>query len=158
MPYTWTEQPDRVRLRLWPHQSLTARGFVWFIGSTALLLLVPLLAVLGSPVLWVLMVFIVAAVAGIWRAIMVNRSRMEIWEELTLDGDAMHLRHVSRSGQELTWDANPYWVTVHLHPRGKVKNYLTLRGGGREVELGAFLDPDERATLYSELLGRLKTG
>jgi len=52
----------------------------------------------------------------------------------------------------LSWEANPYWVEVKLRPEGgKVENYLTLRGAGREVEIGAFLAPDERQVLRREL-------
>jgi len=55
------------------------------------------------------------------------------------------------------WQANRYWVTVHLHPKGgPVENYITLRGGDREVELGAFLDAEERANLYNELKGAFR--
>ncbi|WP_245008504.1 DUF2244 domain-containing protein [Paracoccus marcusii] len=39
-------------MTLWPHRSLPKRGFVWFIGTTATLLLLPILAVLGTQVLW----------------------------------------------------------------------------------------------------------
>ena len=35
---------------------------------------------------------------------------------------------------------------------GPVDNYLTLKGGGREIELGAFLSPEERADLHDQIL------
>jgi uncharacterized membrane protein len=45
---------------------------------------------------------------------------------------------------------------VALHEEaGPVPNYVTLRGGDREVEIGAFLSADERAALYDELTHRL---
>jgi uncharacterized membrane protein len=34
---------------------------------------------------------------------------------------------------------------------GPVENYLTLRGAGREVEIGRFLTPEERVSLHEEL-------
>jgi uncharacterized membrane protein len=34
---------------------------------------------------------------------------------------------------------------------GPVSNYITLTGNGREVELGSFLDEEERKNLYCEL-------
>ena len=62
-------------------------------------------------------------------------------------------RLVMQSGQDLLeWQANPHWVRVTLHKTGgPVPNYLTLRGNGREVEIGAFLAEEERLTLQHEL-------
>lgn len=151
MPYRWTEDTEPRRLTLWPHQSMTAEGFAWFIGATALMLAMPLFAVLGSPVAWVLLVFFLAAIWAVWRAIMLNRRHRTMHETLTLAPDLVQLDHVPPSGDPLHWEANPYWVTVRLRRDGPVENYLTLSGDGREVELGAFLTPEERQGLYEEL-------
>ncbi len=156
MPYSWTDTPDERSLTLWAHQSLTGRGFTWFIGSTAVMLALPLLAVLGSPVVWVLMAFFVVAIAGIWRAIMANRTHRRVSEELTLTEERVHLRHVPPRGPVLEWEANPHWVSVNLRNDGPVESYLTLVGGGREVEIGRFLTPEEREGLYLDLNRRLR--
>ncbi|NNE81139.1 MAG: DUF2244 domain-containing protein [Silicimonas sp.] len=156
MPYEWTKSADKTSLSLWPHQSMTPEGFVWFIGATALLVSLPLLAVLGSPVVWVLLLFIALAIWGVWRAIMANRTARQIEEQLTLTGQSVVLSHQPPNGPALVWKANPSWVTVHLRPKGPVENYLTLRGGGREVELGAFLTPEERQGLYDDLKSRIR--
>lgn len=158
MPYTWTATATEKRLRLWPHQSMTPKGFVWFVGCTAGMLTLPLLAVLGSAVAWVLLIFFLAVLWGIWRAIMANKAARDIHEELCLTKDKVHLEHVPAKGPSLTWDANPQWVTIHIHKDGPVEDYLTLRGGGREVELGAFLTPEERGALYGELSVKLRAG
>lgn len=156
MPYHWTDTSQEKTLTLWPHQSLTPHGFSWFIGATALMLALPLLAVLGSPVAWVLMAFFLAAIWGVWRAIMANRAHRSLREELTLTPETVSLQHVPYQGPVLEWQANPHWVTVAIRRDGPVENYLTLRGGGREVELGRFLTPEEREGLYRELLGLLR--
>lgn len=156
MPYRWTDTASEKTLTLWPHQSLTGRGFSWFIGSTAVMLSLPLLAVLGSPVVWVLMVFFLAAIAGVWRAIMLNRQHRLIHEELRLTDERVHLSHTPHRGPVLEWEANPHWVTVNLRSDGPVDSYLTLRGGGREVEIGKFLTPEEREGLFEELNHRLR--
>ena len=157
MPYHWTETPTQKSLKLWPHQSLTDRGFSWFIGVTAAMLALPLLAVLGSPVAWVLLVFFVLALVGVWQAIQSNRRARSLHEELVLADETLRLQHVPPSGQVLEWEENPYWVSVHLRDDGPVEEYLTLRGIGREVEIGRFLTPGERKDLHAELNAKLRS-
>lgn len=41
---------------------------------------------------------------------------------------------------------------MRIYPEGgPVPQYLTLKGGGREVEIGAFLSPEEREALYPDI-------
>ncbi|NUB43881.1 DUF2244 domain-containing protein [Fertoebacter nigrum] len=158
MPYEWLPAtPTETRLHLWPYRSLPKTGFVWFIGGTATLLLVPLLAVLGSPVLWGLLPFLLLALAAVWFAL--NRSYRdgEIVEHLTLTPDRITLTRHGPRGRRQDWQANPYWVRLDLHRTGgPVPNYLTLQGGDRQVELGAFLAEDERLALLGELNAALR--
>jgi uncharacterized membrane protein len=155
MPYRWTVHADHTTLTLWPHQSLTGAGFSIFIGSTAAMLTLPLLAVLGTPIVWVLLAFFALPVWGVWRAIMANRRSRMVEEEITLKPGQIRLVHRPAGGEQKTWEANPQWVVVHLRRDGPVENYLTLTGGKREVELGAFLTPEERIELKEDLERRL---
>jgi uncharacterized membrane protein len=155
MPYRWTHEDGEDRLTLWPHQSMTAEGFAVFIGATAAMLTLPLLAVLGTPIVWVLMAFFALPLWGVWRAIMSNRRARRIEEEMTLAPGEVRLVHRPADGAEKTWAANSHWVVVHLRRDGPVENYLTLTGGTREVELGAFLTPEERLALKDDLERRL---
>lgn len=161
MPYEWTpERPQdaaRWRLSLWPYRSLLRKDFVLFIGGTAALVSLPLLTLLGQAVLWGLLPFFGLMLAGIWYALHVSYRRGEILEELTVDEAHAHLTRHNPKGDVQEWEANRYWVTVHLHPKGgPVENYLTLRGGDREVEIGAFLDAEERLALYDDLKRALR--
>jgi uncharacterized membrane protein len=158
MPYQWlsadtTATEDRVlRMVLWPHRSLPRRGFVWFIGATAALIALPLLAVIGSPVLWGLLPFLALAVAGVWWALQRSYRDGEIVEQLTLTPDLVTLTRQGPRKAHAHWQANPHWVRVELHETGgPVPNYLTLRGGPRHVEIGAFLSEEERISLSDEL-------
>lgn len=157
MPYEWLPRQDgEDRLHLWPHRSLTRRGFVWFVGATALLIAVPLFGTLGSPVLWALLPFLLGTIWAIWFALRKNGRDREIVEDLRLSADRIALVRYGPNGRRQAWEANPYWVRVTLHETGgPVPNYLTLKGEGREVELGAFLSEDERQALHGELLRRL---
>lgn len=158
MPYEWLPPtPDAPeRLHLWPYRSLPRKGFVWFIAGTCALILVPMLSVLGSPVLWGILPFFVLAVWGLWAAISRSYRDAEIVEDLVLTRDRLSLTRHGPRGARKDWEANPYWVTLHLHGKGgPVPNYLTLKGNGREVELGAFLSEEERLTLRDDLQTRL---
>lgn len=167
MPYEWVTDrkaaPDSTgaafplaELHLWPYRSLPKRGFVTFIGITCGLIGLPMIAILGSPVLWGVLPFFVIAVGAVWMAI--NRSYRDgnIIEELRLWPDRMVLtRHAPRRALQ-EWEANPHWVRLAIHPEGgPVAHYVTLSGAGREVEIGAFLSEDERKQLYAELSDRL---
>lgn len=158
MPYEWTAPTEGTpsRLQLWPYRSLPRRGFVGFFAITVAFVALPLLSVLGSPVLWFILIFIVLALSGMWMALNRSYRDAEIIENLTLDRDQLTLTRHGPRGRRQDWQANPYWVQIRLHETGgPVPNYLTLKGDGREVELGAFLSEDERLTLKDDLQRRL---
>ena len=140
------------QLRLWPHRSLPPQGFVVFFAITALLVAVPLLAVIGSPVLWALLPFVVATFAAMWWGLKRSWADGAVVEELRLWPARVTLSRRGPRGRVAQWEANPHWVEVRLHPKGgPVADYVTLRGAGREVEIGAFLSEEERRALYGEL-------
>lgn len=142
----------RLRLTLTPHKSLTPEGFVWFIGATAALIVIPLLSILGNPVFWFLLPFILGAIWAIWAALKRSWRDRDVIERLTVWDDLVRLERHEPRHPPRTWEANPYWVRTALHPRGgPVPQYLTLQGGDREVELGAFLTPPERVGLKDTL-------
>ena len=161
MPYEWTPPPaqasDERRLALWPYRSLLRRHFVIFIGATAALAALPLLAVLGTLVLWALLPFLLLTLWGIWFALSQSYKSGELLEELELGQNTARLTRHTPGKARQDWQANRYWITVQLYPTtGPVENYVTLRGGNREVEIGAFLDPEERLALYDELKTALR--
>lgn len=163
MPYEWldTQSEDGRRakeLHLWPYRSLPKKGFVWFVGGTIVTISVPLFAVIGTAVLWGLLPFLALAVWALWAAL--NRSYRdgEILEELVIQSETVNLTRHDPNGRKRDWEANPYWIRVEMHPKGgPVENYLTLNGGARVVEIGAFLTPPERQQLYGELIDAIKS-
>lgn len=151
MPYRWTDDSHR-ELHLWPRKSLRPEGFVFLISITGLLFLLPLFAVLGTAVLLGLLPFILAVLAGLWWAIRRNNRDRDIVEILSLTPKCLRLIHRDGAGQDRTWEANPYWVRVNCEIRcGPAENYLTLEGGPRPVEIGAFLSDEERLSLKDDL-------
>jgi uncharacterized membrane protein len=148
----------RLHLVLTPYKSLTPEGFVWFIGITAALISVPLLSIIGTSVFWALLPFLVAAVWGVWAALKRSWRDMELYEDVMVWDDLIRIERHDPRRKPRDWEANPYWVRPTLHANGgPVPNYLTLRGGAREVELGAFLTPLERVELKGLLDRTLRT-
>jgi uncharacterized membrane protein len=110
------------------------------------------LTLLGSPVLWGLLPFALLAVWGIFHALRRNQKSREIVEELTLDAQEARLTRTDPSGAVQAWDCNRYWTKITKYDEGgPIPQYVTLKGKGREVEIGAFLSEEERIELYDEL-------
>jgi uncharacterized membrane protein len=159
MPYKWTTAPNTTRqeMRLWPHQSLPARGFAAFILATFTMILIPSLTLLGSVLLWGILPFALMAVAGVYFALQYNHKTRQITEVLTLDTNTARLTHTTHKGEVKEWECNRYWTKVTKYETdGPVPQYVTLRGEGREVEIGAFLSEEERIALFEDLERSLK--
>lgn len=155
MPYDWTKPPtpDAGELHLWPHQSLTPQGYAGFLAVTAVLIALPLLVLLGSVLLWGLLPFLALALFGMKFALDRNRAQSQVLEVLTLGPEEATLIRRDGRGEQL-WSCNRYWAKVTLYRHdGPVPNYVTLKGAGREVEIGAFLSEDERKALFDDLKG-----
>ncbi|MEF9605563.1 DUF2244 domain-containing protein [Paracoccus sp. PXZ] len=141
------------RLEVWPHRALPRRGFVWVIGLTAGFLALPLVAVVGTAVLWGLLPFAALAIWGLWVAI--RHSYRVPQEVMLLSREQLELVRSDPGRADRIWQTNPYWVRAVLRANGPVEDYLVLTDGRREVELGAFLSPEERVALRDELTRRL---
>lgn len=139
------------RATLWPHRSLPRKGFAFFILATYAMFLVPLFAVIGTKVMWGLLPFLLGALALIWYFLHRSYRSGELTEVLSIWSDKVELVRTNPDGSVQDWEANPHWVKVSLHPNGPVENYVTMRGNGREVEIGAFLSPEERLQLHDRL-------
>lgn len=143
--------PPVYEVTLWPNRSLTPEGFRWLILGAALAFAVPLLAFLGTAALWVMLPIAAGHVALLWWFVRRNTRDGRLTETLRLWPDLVTVERREPSGRVLNWAANPYWVRVALDPDARIENYLTLEGGGRRIELGAFLSPSERAALRADL-------
>lgn len=145
-------QPPALHVILWPHRSLPRRGFAWVILLTFAMLLIPLLALLGTLALWGLLPFLMGALALLWYFLERSYKDGTLTEELRLWSDRIELDRTNPRSPAQDWHANPHWVQIDLDRKGgPVENYVTLKGGGREVEIGAFLSPEERLDLYDRL-------
>ena len=72
-------------------------------------------------------------------------------ETLTIWPDEIRVERQEADGRRLRWMAEPLRTAVQVHAGARIEDYLTLSGGGREIELGAFLVPEERLDLAEEI-------
>jgi hypothetical protein len=121
-------------LHLWPHRSLPRRGFVLFIGLTCGLIAIPLLALLGSPVLWG-----IAAVLRAGRGRGLDRTATQLSRRAGAGGTQPLVRsHGAGAAQPARpapdWEANPYWVKLparNRRPGGELPHPEGRRARGR---------------------------
>ena len=178
MPWTWVKElekapeqsgafsrprlweagaPPLAELQAWPNRSLPRGGFVLVIAMTGVLLLIPLLALLGRPELWGVLPFGLLTLGGLWMAFRASYRSGQLIERLRLWPDRVEIERRDPQGRTQSWAANPHWVKLSLHAEGgPVEHYLTLSGGGREVELGAYLAPEERRALKAAIEAALR--
>ena len=158
MPYRWERSPERETLTAWPHRSLPIRGFVGVFGAIFILAIIPLFGLIGTILLWGMLPFVLATLGGLYWAFMHTYRTGDATEVLTITQQETTLTHTPHKGEVLTWACNSYWARAQIYPKGgPVAFYITLKGNGREVELGKFLSEDERKALIGELKDALQT-
>ncbi len=152
--YTPVERADPPlwETTLWPHRSLGAVGFrnVMIIAACGLILPAIPFMLAGAGIFW--LAFAALALGLLWLAIVQNNRQGKLREHVSLWPDQIAVERHELNGEVKRWSCNPYWMRSALKKSGgPVKNYLTLIGADREIELGAFLTPEERSALYQEI-------
>jgi len=149
----WRERRDRplYHVELWPNRSLSPGGKRSVMAIAAAGFAMPLIGTLGTPVFWGLLPFAGGALALLWLGFRRSDADGRLREVLTLWPDEMRVERFEPRGEIKRWRAEPFWVRLMLHEEARIEQYLTLKGGGREIELGAFLSPEERVRLKAEI-------
>ncbi|HLS18426.1 MAG TPA: DUF2244 domain-containing protein [Paracoccaceae bacterium] len=149
----WRERHDRpvYQATIWPNQSLSYRGYQLALAAAGIGLALPLLGLLGTGIFWMIAVFVVVPFLALRLAFRQNARALRIEERLQIWRDEVRVERREADGRILRWQCDPMRLRLHLHKNGKVEDYLTLAGGGREIELGAFLAPEERIALAEEI-------
>jgi uncharacterized membrane protein len=140
-----------------PIKSLPNRGFVWVITITAIALSVPLMALLGTVALWMLLPHLLLTIGLLWYFIRRNDTDRDVYEHIMLWSDLIAVHRFNPRSPDQYWTANPYWVKLKIRDTRVLKSYLTISGGEREIELGAFLSPEERIELKRSIEDEIRS-
>lgn len=140
-----------LRYTLWPHRSMSMRGFRLFMLASCLLATVPLYGVVGTAALMFVGAFVLIDQLLLFGLISLTYRTGRLREVVELWPDRLRIERIEPNGQRKCWEANPHWVRIELHNTRQISNYLVLSSAGKDVELGAFLTPSERRDLAAEL-------
>ncbi|MEM8790888.1 MAG: DUF2244 domain-containing protein [Pseudomonadota bacterium] len=155
-PGSWVEWRERqdcpiYQATIWPNRSMGPKLRRNMLCFAAAGFSVPLIPALGTPVFWGLLPFLGLALGCLWFGFRMSDRSGRLHEVLTIWRDEMRVERFEPRGDVLRWAADPFRVRVQLHEDARPENYLTLTGGSREIELGAFLSPWERLELKEEV-------
>lgn len=153
---------------LWPHRSLSRRGFRIFLTVLGVFFFVFGAMTFNAPgydVAWsaqfrvflVVAFFMVSVFALIWWLFLRNYAdaRYHEWIALFDNRLVIEARHPKRDTKR--WELKPYWTKVTTRTTSRIENQILLSASGKVITIGAFLTPEERAALALEIedaLGR----
>ena len=139
-------------MTLWPHRSFKVDNVKFLLGSISFGLILPILPFLGSIVGTFILMFSIFTLALFGSLFIKSYSAETIKEIVKISPREISITRFGANGEKKFWKANNYWVKVNLYPNGQiVENYLTLVGNNREVELGAYLSPNERVQVREKI-------
>lgn len=149
--------PDEFNLVLRPNMSLSPRGFFWLmVWFTAVSVIVGLY--FWSLGAWPVFGFFGLDVVLLYGAFRMNYRYGRRYETLKMADNRLVFSQVTPLGAARNWEFDPYWVRVKLERFGSDGDEigaLILSSHGKYVSVGAFLSPDERASLANSLQATL---
>lgn len=148
---------------LWPHRSLSPRGLRIFLtilgGAFAFFAAVTFLAPTPYEIEWsahlgvvsIVLAFMTGVFLLVWALFLRNYRDARYHERIAIERDMLVIeaRHPKRPPKR--WEFPPYWTKVRTRTTRHVENQLLLSSSGRIVAIGAFLTPEERASLAIEI-------
>lgn len=152
MPMQATTTTPLFAAELTPHRSLGARGGWTVLALGSVLALLPALAVL-SVELWLIIGLMGLDVAAIAIALFVALRRGRRREQITIWTDQLEWTATDAKGGRVLRRFNPKTVRLLLDRDADEKTIaLRLRHGKDELEVGAFLNADDKSS-FAKALG-----
>src|SRR4030095_13881082 len=135
---------------LYPHRSLSERGFLILTIGTVLIISIygGLFLVLGA---WPIFGFLGVEWLLFWWLVGTHFRGDRRAERIRLYADRLLLQQIDAKGNVAERSFEPYWLQVILHERGFEDPALLLRSHGTAVEIGSFLGAAERRQFAEQL-------
>jgi len=148
------EGDNAFRAVLYPHRSLGPRGFLILMIAIGSVSFITGLAFLLAGA-WPVFGFFGLDVALIYIAFRLNYRAARLYETIELTPHTLTITRVQPSGEQESFEFNPYWVRVLLKETPQGQTDLRIASHGREFAFGRFLTNDERLELCGALSGAL---
>lgn len=146
------------RLTIWPHRSLSSKGFVIVIAVLACLL-----SAIGIGFFlagaWPVVGFLGLELLVVWGAFKLNYRAARVRENIETTTETLKIEHTDEHGNSALSEFPVGWLRVHLSPSvapnicARYRQRVILSSHGHETEIGAFLHPNEKAKLSREVDG-----
>ena len=154
-------EPALFSALLTPHRSLSRVGFVVLMGVVALVSFAGGVAfcLVGA---WPVGFFFGLDALLIYWAFRINYARAAAYELVRVTPAELRVRKVSHRGRVREWVLNPLWVKLEKlsHEEYGIER-LWLVSRGKQLPIGSFLGPDEKASFANALnkaLGEARRG
>lgn len=154
------EQPIFSAL-LTPHRSLGPSGF------TVVMLVTGGVSFVAGIAFWAIGAWPVVGFLGIdvllvWLAFRWNYKSARAFEEVRVSRTEIVIRKVSPYGRTQEYRFNPFWVRLSIsREEDEGVTRISLFSRGRKVDIGGFLNPDDRTSFagaFQAALARAKMG
>jgi uncharacterized membrane protein len=135
---------------LYPHRSLSPRGFAILMAAIALVGFgggITFLLIGAWPVFG----FFGLDVALIYWAFKASYRSGLAHEIVRLTPRELSVERVAPSGRSRRWSFQPYWLRVEFDEPPEHASQLSLTSHGRSLTIGAFLTPQERGEVATAL-------
>ena len=138
-------------LTIWPHRSCDKKTFGLILVFVGFILVLPTFLFLNIYFALAILPFSLSSLLILYLVGNKNFNDARLIEKLIIYPKKITLERKEPNNTTKKWNSNPYWTKVNLYNNGPVESYLTLKGNGKEVELGSFLTPEERINLKQKI-------
>lgn len=144
------------RAVLYPHRSLSPRGFVIFMTALAVISFIAGMVFLLNGA-WPVFGFFGLDVALVYIAFKLNYRSGRARELVEVTPEVLSVTRIEPSGREQRFEFNPYWVRVLFDEQVDGRTTLRLTSHGKVFEFARFLNDEERREFATVLAGALAT-